>query len=151
MFYKLQESVCNTIHQWLEYTGSAFRDIVPIDFRLSSYKNFKPKSVGHALTMGTKSLKALPVYSNKWCIVLQTDSYLLLLLLLMLFVFRDNRWRIVKWRISAGSNREHWGMSQSSCKAWSRQTILLVVFSSLVPHTALHNRPGINIYLSHDW
>ena len=25
--------------------------------------------------MGTMSLKVLPVYSSKWCIVLQTDSY----------------------------------------------------------------------------
>ena len=30
MFYKLYESVCNTIHHLLEYTGSAFRDLVPI-------------------------------------------------------------------------------------------------------------------------
>jgi hypothetical protein len=30
MFYKLKESVCNTIHHLLEYTGSAFRDLVPI-------------------------------------------------------------------------------------------------------------------------
>jgi hypothetical protein len=27
------------------------------------------------MTMGTMSLKALPIYSSKWCIVLQTDSY----------------------------------------------------------------------------
>ena len=43
--------------------------------QISSFKKFKPKSVGHGLTMGTRSLKALPVYSSKWCIVLQTDSY----------------------------------------------------------------------------
>ena len=30
---------------------------------------------GHGLTMGTKSLKALPICSSKWCFMLQTDSY----------------------------------------------------------------------------
>ena len=31
--------------------------------------------IGHGLTMRTRSLKALPVCSSKWCIVLQTNSY----------------------------------------------------------------------------
>ena len=31
--------------------------------------------------MGTMSLKALPVYSSKWCTVLQTDSYKVYLVL----------------------------------------------------------------------
>ena len=52
--------VSNTIHHLLEHMGSAFRDLVPI--------------VGHWLTMGTRSLKALPICSSKWCIELQTDS-----------------------------------------------------------------------------
>ena len=34
-----------------------------------------PLWVGHGLTMGTRSLKALPIYSSMWCTVLQTDSY----------------------------------------------------------------------------
>ena len=46
----------------------AFRDIVPI-------VNPWPTAVGHGLTMGTMSLKAIPIYSSKWCIVLQTDFY----------------------------------------------------------------------------
>ena len=29
----------------------------------------------HGLRMKTRSLKAFPIYSSKWCIVLQTDSY----------------------------------------------------------------------------
>ena len=43
MFYKLYESVCNRIHHLLEYMGSTLKG-------------------GHGLTMGTKSLKVLPIY-----------------------------------------------------------------------------------------
>ena len=50
MFYKLYESVCNTIHHLLECMESAFKDL---------------DQVGHGLTMKTGSLKALPIYSSK--------------------------------------------------------------------------------------
>ena len=33
------------------------------------------EKVGHGLTMKTRSLKMLPLYSSKWCIVLQTNFY----------------------------------------------------------------------------
>ena len=53
MFSKLLESLCNTIHHLLEYMGS-----------------------GHGSSMKKNSLKALPIYSSKRCIVLHTKSYI---------------------------------------------------------------------------
>ena len=47
--------------------------------QIGSCKKFKLKSVGHGLTMSKNALKSLPIYSSKWCIVLQTNSYNLLL------------------------------------------------------------------------
>ena len=42
------------------------------------------KLVGDELTIQTMSLKLLPVYSNKWCIVLQTDPIIVRTLLLQI-------------------------------------------------------------------
>ena len=51
MFYKLQESVCNTIHYLLEYMGSAFKDVVLI-----------VNPVCHGVIIRTKFLKVLHIY-----------------------------------------------------------------------------------------
>ena len=53
--------------------------------QISSYRNSKPTPVGHGLTIRTRSLKALSIYSSKGCTVLQTDSYNLTIL----FIFQE--------------------------------------------------------------
>ena len=75
-------SHCQPMTDWFWFEILVGADLLPstgfkINFLAADQllKEFQIKISQSWVDNGTMSLKALPVFSSKWCIVLQTDSY----------------------------------------------------------------------------
>ena len=74
--------------------------------------------------MRTMSLKVLPIYSSKWCIVLQTDSYNSWTIFLLQ---KDRNWI---WH-SNGCSHKFKEIPAISCSSWTGHTPFVILLAKM--------------------